>query len=377
MRAEPLSTFWPGMSDWCFAMDKSRLNVTIDLDAPGKHVGDVLLRWSDDARPLGVYPIPIAAIVNGEGPTALLVGGIHGDEFEGPVALSRLIAETGPECIRGRLIILPMVNSPAVMTSRRTSPLDGGNLNRAFPGDPDGGPTAMLADFLASVLLPAADIAIDLHAGGKASVFATSALAARSEDRQLMRANLDLAAAFGAPFTWLLGELNDSRSLNAAALAARVPMIAAELGGGGGSDPEQVSRALCGVRRCLSHAGILSAGVPASSRPPGLMVELISVRDNIYAPVTGLFDRRFAAGDRVAAGQLAGYMHQVERLDAAPIPLRFTADSIVLAHANRGLVERGDMIAIVVGEVADVPNVGWGVPEGARRASREREEGSP
>ena len=49
-------------------------------------------------------------------------------------------------------------------------------MNRAFPGDPDGGPTDMIADFIVSVLLPEADLAIDLHAGGKASVFATSAL---------------------------------------------------------------------------------------------------------------------------------------------------------------------------------------------------------
>ena len=73
---------------------------------------------------------------------------------------------------------------------------------------------------------------IDLYSGGKASVFATSALASRSDDRNLMQANLMLARAFGAPIVWMLGAHNDTRSLNAAALAAGVPMIAAELGGG-------------------------------------------------------------------------------------------------------------------------------------------------
>ena len=330
-------------------MAGSRLESTIDLKAPGKQAGAVLLRWSDDARPLGVYPVPVATIANGDGPTALLVGGVHGDEFEGPLALSRLFAETRPEDVRGRLVILPMANRPAVAASRRTSPLDDANMNRAFPGDPDGGPTAMLADYLASVLLPMADLAIDLHAGGKASVFATSALAARSDDPALMRANMDLARAFGAPLIWLLGSQNDNRSLNSAALAAGVPMIAAETGGGGGSDPEQVDAALAGVRRCLAHAGIvdMDSDVPE----PGTVVELISTSANIYAPVGGLFERRFAAGDRVAAGQLAGWMRSADRLDADPVPLRFTTDSIVLAHANRGLVECGDMIAIVVGEV--------------------------
>jgi predicted deacylase len=79
----------------------------------------------------------------------------------------------------------------------------------------------------------------------------------------------NFAAAFGAPLTWVLGAYNDSRSLNAAALDAGVPMIAAELGGGGGTDPEQVAQAMLGIKRCLALAGIIhealagSAGVPS------------------------------------------------------------------------------------------------------------------
>ena len=169
-------------------MTKTRLEVNINLHEPGKRAGDILLRWSDNARPLGVYPVPVACIVGKPGPTALLVAGIHGDEFEGPVALSQLIAEIDPDQIEGRLIILPAFNCPAVLASQRTSPLDGRNMNRSFPGDPNGGPTDMLTDFLVSVLLPEADLVIDLHAGGKASIFVTSALASRCEDKNLMQA---------------------------------------------------------------------------------------------------------------------------------------------------------------------------------------------
>jgi predicted deacylase len=246
------------------------------------------------------------------------------------------------------LIILPAFNAPAVLASQRTSPLDGRNLNRAFPGDSDGGPTDMLADFLVSVLLPDADLVIDLHAGGKASVFATSALASRSDNKQLMQANLDLAAAFGAPFTWVLGGFNDTRSLNAAALNAGVPMIAAELGGGGGTDPIEVANAVAGVKRCLVHAGIISQNIPQAA--PSIYVETRSIADNIYAPVAGLFDRRFQAGDHVEKGQLAGYVRSLDQLDNAPTPLHFSATGHVLAHGNRGYVVRGDMLAMLVCE---------------------------
>lgn len=330
-------------------MAKTRLEVNISLDQPGKRAGDILMRWSDNARPLGVYPVPIACIVGKPGPTALLVAGVHGDEYEGPVVLSRLIDEIDPDRIDGRLIILPAFNSPAVLASQRTSPLDGRNLNRAFPGDPDGGPTDMLADFLVSALLPEADLVIDLHAGGKASVFATSALATRSDNQDLMQANLGLARAFGAPLIWMLGAFNDTRSLNAAALQASVPMIAAELGGGGGADPAQVSVAMLGVKRCLAHAGIISEPLPDPAE--SILVETRSSADNIYAPVSGLFDRHFAAGDRVKTGQLGGFVRPIERLEDEAVPLYFAADGYVLAHGNRGYVERGDMLAMLVREI--------------------------
>ena len=330
-------------------MTKTRLEVNINLHEPGKRAGDILLRWSDNARPLGVYPVPVACIVGKPGPTALLVAGIHGDEFEGPVALSQLIAEIDPDQIEGRLIILPAFNCPAVLASQRTSPLDGRNMNRSFPGDPDGGPTDMLTDFLVSVLLPEADLVIDLHAGGKASIFVTSALASRCEDKNLMQANLNFAAAFGAPLIWVLGAFNDTRTLNAAAINAGVPMIAAELGGGGGSDPVQVSQAVMGIKRCIAHAGIINEALPEAK--PSLLVETRSSADNIYAPVTGLFDRHFAAGDHVEAGQLAGYIRSLDKLDDAPVPLHFMADGVVLAHGNRGHVMRGDMLAMLVCEI--------------------------
>ena len=330
-------------------MTKTRLEVNINLHEPGKRAGDILLRWSDNARPLGVYPVPVACIVGKPGPTALLVAGIHGDEFEGPVALSQLIAEIDPDQIEGRLIILPAFNCPAVLASQRTSPLDGRNMNRSFPGDPNGGPTDMLTDFLVSVLLPEADLVIDLHAGGKASIFVTSALASRCEDKNLMQANLNFAAAFGAPMIWVLGAFNDTRSLNAAAINAGVPMIAAELGGGGGSDPVQVSQAVMGIKRCIAHAGIINEALPEAK--PSLLVETRSSADNIYAPATGLFDRHFAAGEHVEAGQLAGYIRSLDKLDDAPVPLHFMADGVVLAHGNRGHVMRGDMLAMLVCEI--------------------------
>ena len=67
------------------------------------------------------------------------------------------------------------MNAPALMDSSRVSPLDQITMNRAFPGDADGGPTQMLAHFIETRLLPLCDAAIDLHSGGKAAIFARRA----------------------------------------------------------------------------------------------------------------------------------------------------------------------------------------------------------
>ena len=82
--------------------------------------------------------IPITVVRNGPGRTALFTGGNHGDEYEGPVALQDLATALAPTQVRGRVIIVPFMNFPAFRAGTRTSPIDRGNLNRAFPGRPDG-----------------------------------------------------------------------------------------------------------------------------------------------------------------------------------------------------------------------------------------------
>src|SRR6266702_6171464 len=112
--------------------------------------------------------LPIFTVIrNGEGPTALLTGGNHGDEYEGPIALSRLAATLKAADVKGRVIIVPFMNYPAFRAGSRTSPIDHGNLNRSFPGKANGTVTEKIADYFQRYLLPLADYVLDLHAGGR------------------------------------------------------------------------------------------------------------------------------------------------------------------------------------------------------------------
>jgi predicted deacylase len=69
---------------------ETRIWTTLDLEKDGKQHGFLRLPFSTDLSAYGTIPIPITCIRNGEGPTALLVAGNHGDEYEGQIALSKL-----------------------------------------------------------------------------------------------------------------------------------------------------------------------------------------------------------------------------------------------------------------------------------------------
>ena len=69
--------------------------------------------------------------------------------------------------MHGRVIIVPFMNFPAFRAGRRVSPIDGGNLNRLFPGRPDGTVSEKIADFFQRTLLPMADFVLDFHSGGR------------------------------------------------------------------------------------------------------------------------------------------------------------------------------------------------------------------
>ena len=133
------------------------LNCSIDLSSPGKRTGFLNLSYSNNRHAYGIIPIPIAVVARDNGPTVLLTAGNHGDEYEGMIALRNILAELKFEDIQGRVIFMPALNLPAVLADQRVSPLDGVNMNRAFPGDSAGGPTAVIADFIENKLLPTFD----------------------------------------------------------------------------------------------------------------------------------------------------------------------------------------------------------------------------
>ena len=186
------------------ARSQSRLAAEIDFDRDGKQHGFIRLPHSVHRSAYGWIPIPVASIKNGEGPRILLMAGNHGDEYEGQVALGKLIRSLEPAEVSGRIIILPSANFPAAMAGMRTSPLDEGNLNRSFPGDPYGGPTAQIADYIESVLLLQCDFVFDFHSGGSSLTYVPSALMRRPQTPAALAQGIEMLRTFGAPVAYLV-----------------------------------------------------------------------------------------------------------------------------------------------------------------------------
>src|SRR5215207_2637647 len=111
-------------------MKRSPIVPTVDFDGDGTQHGCLRLPWSRDESAWGNLMIPISVVRNGAGPTALLTGANHGDEYEGPIALTELALSLAPHQVNGRVIIVPFRNAPAFRAGRRLSPADGLNLNR-------------------------------------------------------------------------------------------------------------------------------------------------------------------------------------------------------------------------------------------------------
>ncbi|NDH62270.1 MAG: deacylase, partial [Alphaproteobacteria bacterium] len=217
----------------------SRLSADIDLHAEGKATGFVRVPHSVHRSAYGWIPIPIVRIKNGDGPSVLLQAGNHGDEWEGQIGLGNLIRSLKPNDIKGRLVILPSANFPAAMAGQRTSPIDDGNLNRSFPGDPDGTITQQIAHWIEHALLPGFDYSFDFHSGGSSLTYIPSALAPRHEDGARMEKILGLLKAFGAPVSYIAAvPQGGGRTFTSASYRQGVLSMGTELGGGGLVTPQ-------------------------------------------------------------------------------------------------------------------------------------------
>lgn len=326
------------------ALPPSPIAPSVDFDADGAQHGHLRLPWSRDESAWGSLLIPVSVIGRGDGPTALLTGGNHGDEFEGPIALLNLARSLDPARMAGRVVILPGLNYPALCAGSRTSPVDGGNMNRSFPGRPDGTITEKIADYVQRHLLPRADLVADIHSGGKTLEFLPFAACHRLDDKAQEARCRAARDAFGAPYSLAMREIDALGMLDTAAEAMGKTFVTTELAGGGTTRPETLRNAERGLINLLIHMNILDGEIEF-----GATVHLAMPDDSCFAFAqhAGLIEPCAGLGEVVAAGDLLARVHDLARTGAAPVEYHAPRAGLLAGRHYPGLIQPGDFLALI------------------------------
>jgi N-alpha-acetyl-L-2,4-diaminobutyrate deacetylase len=328
----------------------TRVSATVDFNADGKQFGVLNVPHSSNQSAWGALRVPIVVIKHGTGPTLLLTGGNHGDEYEGPIALIKLARALEPEAICGRLILLPALNLPAVLAGTRVSPVDQINMNRAFPGDPRGTPTLMIADYVDRVVLPLCDAVLDVHAGGRTLNFVPFAGMHVLPDTALMARTKAAMLAFGAPVSVIIQEFDTVGMLDTAVEDKGRVFLFTELGGGGTASPETVMIAERGIANLLRHFQLLE-GEPEAGR-----TRLMHSPDASYFTVSddhGLLEMLLDLGREVEGGQAIAQVHHVEKPNAPPVRYHARQSGLLIGRHHPGLIRPGDCLAVIATERPD------------------------
>ncbi|WP_454854812.1 succinylglutamate desuccinylase/aspartoacylase family protein [Rhizobium binxianense] len=248
-------------------------------------------------RPTEELEIPFAIIEGAEpGPCLLITAGVHGSEYCSIEAAVRMM-QTRPEEIKGTLLILPILNMEAFHKRNiYIMPQDGKNLNRMFPGRPDGTTSERLAHWLVTEVFPKADAYIDCHGGDLDEGLQPFTIFPAGCEKSKA-----LAAAFGIPLAVAAGGAGYTVD---AAHKLGIPSILPEVSGNGLWGEAIVGQMTDGIRRVMRHIGMLPGEAPVT--PLDVVTMWVPV-----APTTGLWYPTKDLGEPVAQGELLGEIRTV------------------------------------------------------------------
>ena len=284
----------------------------IDFDRPGASHYQVAFHLDGT---WGYSLVPLT-VINGKrghaGPGVICFGGTHGNEYEGQVALKRLAMDLDQDLLSGRLILMPQLSESACAASSRTSPLDGVNMNRAFPGNPRGTVSSRIAHFVKTRIFPLGRVVIDIHSGGLEGAFPPCTSFHPIPDPAQQAEIARVARLFDTGFVLIYASTMASGLLTDEAEAEGKIAIGSELGAGASTDRLGVRHAYEGVGNVLKHYGMLE-GQPVAIRPPGSPAQRLIRADTLDAyipcPRSGVWEPVVAPGDPVKAGDLLGRLH--------------------------------------------------------------------
>jgi predicted deacylase len=333
-------------------MPDSPILCTIDLEAAGKQVGRLQVPRSSNESGWSNQYVPIVSVARGDGPTALVLGGVHGDEPEGQVAALNLARELRPEQVNGRVIVIPCVSMDASRAYTRLWP-SGANMNRSFPGSPSGRPDEQLAHFLSTALFPRADVVVDIHSGGRTGLCLPWSEMHWVDDAEQRALMVDGMLHWNTDWCCVYIDIAGTGLLVGEAERQGKIVVSTELGGGGHVTAAIHRLAASGLQNVLRRFGAIE-GEPVTradlGQPEQVLLMATELENYLLAPESGLFETLVDLGQRVSVDEPVGRIHFLERPDREPEVILSKTDGIVCVVRAIASTEQGDNVVVVARE---------------------------
>ena len=244
---------------------------------------------------------------HGTGKTMLITAGVHAGEYVGIQAAIELSQKLKIEKVTGTIIIVKVMNRPAFEARNGSMGLtDDKNLNREFPGDPQGTEMERLAWAVSQELQPVADYYIDLHSGDDYEKLTPYVYYAGRAAEEVVAESRKMAEQVDVPYM-VKSNVASGGSYNYAA-SQGIPSILIERGGMGDWNYEEVRSTRRDVRNILCHMGIYQ-GIKDFRTYYPLDVADVRYQD---AEESGLWYPFKKVGDMIQEGDILGEVRDYE-----------------------------------------------------------------
>jgi predicted deacylase len=218
------------------------------------------------------------------------------------------------------------------------SPLDGVNMNRAFPGNARGTISYRISNFVKTRIFPLGRVVIDIHSGGREGAFPICASFHPIPDAAQRAETARVSRLFDTPFIFIYASTMASGLLTDEAEAEGKITLGGEFGGGETTSRFGVRHAYEGTRNVLRHYGILEGEIEAirpSGSPEPVLVKADQLDAYVPCPRDGIWEPVVDLGAEVARGDLIGRLHDFADHGSPAMEIRAqTSGYVVMMHLS-------------------------------------------
>lgn len=285
-------------------------------------------------------PILVPVIVERakeDGPTVLLMAGLHGDEINGIEIVRRFLRKKLHKPTKGTIICLPVFNIFGFLNVKRELP-DGRDLNRSFPGSAKGSLASQFAYHFMKEIAPHCDYIIDFHTGASQRNNFPQIRCVMSDPE-----SMELARVFNPPF--IINSSLIGKTIRESMIKMKKKILLFEGGMANSIEEMVVEEGLNGTKRLIAHLGMRNYKIDTSKER-----EPVVLKDSrwLRAPNSGMFQALVKNGAQVDRGTILAVVTDpygnFEKKIKSPIsgfvicanesPVVFKGDAII--HIGKG-----------------------------------------